>query len=57
MEKEDFFSGYCRVLDGSRTVAAVTEDGVLTEVDCGFLGCVYRPGCPIAREIEKLCQP
>ena len=34
MEKELFLSGYCRQIDCSRMVAAVLEDGTLTEVDC-----------------------
>ena len=36
MEKELFFSGYCRMLDGARTVACVFEDGALTEADCCY---------------------
>lgn len=54
MEKEYFFSGYCRQLDGSRTVTAVTEDGKLTEVDCCFGSCIYEPNCPIAKQIQEL---
>ena len=53
MEKEYFFSGYCRTVDGSRMVSAVTEDGKLTEVDCSFEHCPYTANCTIAKEIEQ----
>lgn len=53
MEQEYFLSGYCRQLDGSRTVTLVTENGTLSEVDCCFGSCVYEPNCPIAREIRE----
>ena len=53
MEKEIFLSGYCRVLDGSRTVEVLFEDGKLTEVDCNYGHCVYEPNCPIARRIKE----
>lgn len=56
MEKESFFSGYCRQLDGSRTVTVVTEDGTLTEVDCCFGSCIYEPNCPIAKQIQELTE-
>lgn len=56
MEKEVFISGYCRALDQSRMVAAVTEDGALTEVDCGYGSCIYQPGCPIAKQIGELTE-
>lgn len=54
MENEYFFSGYCRTIDESRMVAAVTEDGKLTEVDCCYSSCIHASSCPIAQEIEKL---
>lgn len=55
MEREYFLSGYCRQLDGSRTVTLVTEGGSLTEVDCCFESCIHAPNCPIAEQIrEKL---
>lgn len=53
MEKEYFFSGYCRQLDGSRVVEAVLEDGKLTEVDCCYGNCIYEGSCPIAAELQK----
>ncbi len=52
MEKESFLSGYCRVQDHSRVVCLVTEDGCLTEVDCGYPGCIYCPNCPIAAQMD-----
>ena len=53
MEKECFFSGYCRQLDGSRVVEAVLDEGKLTEVDCCYGSCIYDSNCPIAAEIQK----
>lgn len=52
MEQESFFSGYCRVMDQSRTVCTVKEDGVLSEVDCGFGGCPYEDVCTVAQKIR-----
>ena len=54
MEEEKFVSGYCRVLDCSRMVEVILEDGVLTEADCCYGSCIYQPNCPIAKEIENL---
>lgn len=48
MEKEGFFSGYCRKLDGSRTV--MVEEG---EPDCLYPDCPYAPNCPIAQKISQ----
>jgi hypothetical protein len=53
MEQELFFSGYCRVLDSSRSVIAVIEDGSLTEVDCNFENCIYATSCPIGQQIQN----
>lgn len=54
MEKEHFLSGYCRTVDQSRLVTAVTENGQLLEVDCCFENCVHAPNCTIAAEIRAL---
>ena len=54
MEQEVFLSGYCRTADQSRMVAVVTEDGVLTDVDCSYPVCPYAPGCPVAEKISEL---
>ena len=54
MEDETFITGYCRRLDQSRVVTAVTEDGVLTEADCCYPDCVHAPACPIAAELRRL---
>ena len=53
MEKELFISGYCRSIDQSRMVAAVTEDGQLVEVDCCFETCIHTPNCTIAQQIQE----
>lgn len=54
MEQERFLSGYCRCLDQSRMVTVVTENGALTEVDCGYPDCPYASGCPVAEKINEL---
>lgn len=54
MEQEHFLTGYCRTIDQSRMVTAVTENGELTEVDCCFATCVHAPNCTIAKEITAL---
>ena len=41
MEKEYFFSGYCRTIDKSRMVTVVTEGTALTEVDCCYENCIH----------------
>ena len=53
METERFLSGYCKALDGSRTVLAVYEDGALTEADCAYPNCPHAPGCPIAQKLQE----
>ena len=53
MEKEAFFTGYCRTLDQSRMVAVAAEDGKVTEVDCLYGSCVYEPTCPIGEKIRE----
>lgn len=53
MEKEGFFSGYCRQIDNSRTVVAVAEDGALTEVDCCFESCVHAADCTVGKNITE----
>ena len=50
---EVFLSGYCRCLDGARTVLVDTEDGC---ADCAYPDCPHRAACPIAEEIEQLLQ-
>ena len=56
MEKEGIFSGYCRQLDGARTVVAVAENGKLTEVDCLYENCPYTTDCPIAKNIREFTE-
>ena len=57
METEKFFSGYCRQLDGARTVEVVVVDGAVDEVDCCFGACPYEDNCPIGKEIKMLMKP
>ena len=56
MEKEAFFSGYCRTIDDSRMVSICVQDGVLTEVDCCYENCVHTPNCIIAKNIKALLE-
>lgn len=56
MEKEAFFSGYCRQIDGSRMVTAVAEDGELTEVDCCWPDCTYAPNCTVAEKLRQFVE-
>jgi len=51
MERETFISGYCRVLDASRTIAVEAEENKLTFADCNYPDCPYAVGCPIAKGI------
>ena len=53
MEKELFLSGYCRVLDSSRMVEVILEDGTLSEADCCYPDCVYISNCTIAQAIRE----
>lgn len=54
MEIEEFVSGYCRRLDGSRMVEVILSDSDIDEVDCCYGSCVYQPNCTIAQRIEQL---
>ena len=56
MEMEKFVSGYCRQLDTARTVCVVLEGGEITDIDCCYANCTYRPGCPIAKEVDALTE-
>ena len=54
VETEKFVSGYCRVLDASRMVEVILEDGKITEVDCCYGNCIHEGNCTIAKEIREL---
>ena len=56
MEKEYFFTGYCRALDGGRTVEVIEEDGSVTEIDCAYPNCIHRSVCPIAKQVDELTE-
>ncbi len=56
MEAEQFFSGYCRVLDHSRTVCAVKENGELAEADCDFPACPHFKECTISQSITAFLE-
>lgn len=55
MYKEAFFSGYCRAIDGSRTVCAEMEDGQCC-ADCNWGSCPYEGECVIAKNIRELTE-
>jgi len=52
MEEEKFFTGYCRCLDSSRTVACLFDGQQLSEVDCCYGSCLYQGTCSIGKEIS-----
>ena len=54
MEDEKIISGYCRVLDQSRMVTVILEDGRVTEVDCCYGNCPHQSSCLVSREIDSL---
>ena len=56
MEREAFFSGYCRCIDAARTVAVEATDNELTEVDCLFTSCPHAPDCPIGQRITEFLE-
>lgn len=56
MEKEVFFSGYCRTTDNSRMVEVIVEDGSVTEVDCCYENCPHTANCLIAKSIRELTE-
>lgn len=56
MERETFFSGYCRGMDASRMVTVITEENRLTETDCAYGTCPYAPECQITGKINALLE-
>lgn len=56
MEREAFFSGYCRCIDKSRMVAVEAEGNTLTQVDCNYESCPYVGNCTIAEKIQSFLQ-
>lgn len=48
---EEFVSGYCRVLDGARTVLVDLDDRC---ADCCYSDCAYISECPVAAKITAL---
>ena len=52
MEREAFFSGYCRQMDNSRMVAAVAEGETLLEADCAYPDCPNASDCTVAQKIS-----
>ena len=53
MEREAFYSGYCRCIDASRMVAVEADGNTLTEVDCNYEVCPYEKDCTIAQKITE----
>ena len=56
MERETFINGYCRQMDGARTVAVEAEDHQLTETDCLYENCPYNRDCPVAEKIKTFLE-
>lgn len=53
MEKEAYFSGYCRTMDSSRMVCALRDGEALLDVDCSYTVCPYTAECTVARRITE----
>lgn len=53
MEREAFYSGYCRCIDNSRMVAVEAEGNTLIEVDCNYGVCPHAKDCTIAQKITE----
>ena len=49
---EMILSGYCRCIDGSRTVLVEIEDGKCYP-DCAYGNCPHAQSCPIAQKIRE----
>ena len=56
MEREAFFSGYCRQTDAPRTVAVEAEGSALVEADCLYENCPYAPNCPVGEKIREFLE-
>lgn len=56
MEREAFFSGYCRQIDNSRMVAVEAEGKMLLEADCCYPDCPHARDCTIAQKITEFLQ-
>ena len=54
MEIEHIINGYCRTLDQSRMIIAVTENGALTESDCDYPHCPHIQSCQIAKQLAQI---
>ena len=55
MDREAFFSGYCRCQDQSRTVTGEIENGRFF-ADCSYGSCPYESSCQIAENLRKMEQ-
>ena len=53
MDFEEFVSGYCRCIDGSRMVTVGRFDGQ-TDIDCNYGSCPYESECAVAERIREL---
>lgn len=56
MEREGFFTGYCRQADESRMVSAEAEGATLLDVTCGYANCPYTDRCTIAQKIREFLE-
>lgn len=56
MEREAFYSGYCRCIDNSRMVAVEADGNTLIEADCNYETCPYVKDCTIAQKITEFLE-
>ena len=58
MEKETFFTGFCRNQDATRMGTVEYEEGkdgvTLQEVDCDYETCIHRGACRVGLSIDRL---
>lgn len=62
MTEEQFLTGFCRQIDGTRRITLEYEEktGEIEAVDCGYETCVHRAACEIGKSITAIlesCSP
>ena len=54
--EETFLSGFCRQVDGTRTVTVEYGPEGLEEVDCSYESRIHRGSCEIGKAITALLE-
>lgn len=50
---EEFVTGYCRALDGARTVTVDLDERA---ADCAYPDCPYGADCPVGKQIAAILE-